>query len=1396
MRPHAGARIVANESGAGVARTSARPARRGAHAAAGFLVAFAAILALPPQAQAQTAGICGRTAAVRTAILLEIPGVSNCANVTDTDLAGITYLGSFNITALAAGDLDGLTALTGLYLQNRSLTTLPAGVFDQLTALEYLRLSNGGMTTLPAGVFDQLTALEVLKLKNNGLTTLPAGVFDELTALTELWLEGNDLTTLPAGVFDELTALTVLALDGNGLTTLPAGVFDELTALTELALSNQENGMTTLPAGVFDNNPALTELFLSYNGMTTLPAGVFDELTALELLFLAYNDLTTLPAGVFEPLTALVLVDLTDNPGAPFAPTAVAVPDDGEVPVSGGTVTLDGSGSGAGPWGTNVTYGWRLTSGPTSRVTFDDAASAKPVVTIAALADGTEGTELTFTLTVTGRSVNRSLGTAPGTDTATVTVTLTDTAPVFTSPAGFSAAENQTAVGTVQATDGDAGDSVTGYTIAGGADAAKFSLGTGTGVLTFVAAPNYEDEADADGNNAYEVVVRATSGTGAREKTTDQPITVTVTDEDGEAPGPPAAPGVTAAGPTSLTVSWSEPSNSGPAVTGYDLQYRVYGTSGAFTAGDTNVSGTSTTIDELAEDTRYEVQVLARNAEGDSDWSASGSGATDANAAPVFTSPATFDAAENQTAVGTVEASDADAGDSVTGYTIEGGADRSRFSLDSGTGELTFVAAPNYEDEADADGNNAYEVVVRATSGTGAREKTADQPITVTVTDEDGEAPGPPAAPSVTAAGPTSLTVSWSEPSNSGPPVTGYDLQYRVGDSGAFTAGDTNVSGTSRTIDDLDENTTYEVQVLARNAEGDSDWSASGTGTTDANASPTFTSSATFSAAENQTAAGTVEATDGDAEDSVTGYTIAGGADQSRFSLDSATGELTFRSVPNHEAPTDAGGDNEYEVEVRATSGTGAREKTADQPITVTVTDEAEAPGPPDAPGVTAAGPTSLTVSWSEPSNSGPPVTGYDLQYRVGDSGAFTAGDTNVSGTSRTIDDLDENTTYEVQVLARNAEGDSDWSASGTGTTDANASPTGICGRTAAVRTAILLEIPGVSNCANVTDTDLAGITYLGSFNITALAAGDLDGLTALTGLYLQNRSLTTLPAGVFDQLTALEYLRLSNGGMTTLPAGVFDQLTALEELRLNNNGMTTLPAGVFDELTALTELALEGNDLTTLPAGVFDELTALTELGLDGNRLTTLPAGVFDELTALTELWLSNQENGMTTLPAGVFDNNPALTELFLSYNGMTTLPAGVFDELTALELLFLAYNDLTTLPAGVFEPLTALVLVDLTDNPGAPFAPTAVAVPDDGEVPVSGGTVTLDGSGSGAGPWGTNVTYQPVVKLCRAELSRTAGLRRISAWLWDAAARGSKRCGSLPRRCRGARGIRSTSV
>ena len=380
-------------------------------------------------------------------------------------------------------------------------------------------------------------------------------------------------------------------------------------------------------------------------------------------------------------------------------------------------------------------------------------------------------------------------------------------------------------------------------------------------MLTFTAAPNFEAPTDGGGNNDYEVVVRATSGTGARVKTADQPITVTVTNEAGEAPGVPAKPTVTSASVTSVTVTWAAPSNPGPAITSYDLQYRV-GNSGNFTAWTEDVTGPSATITALEENTEYEVQVQATNDEGTGGWSDSGTGSTDANAAPVFTSPSAFTAAENQTTVGTVTATDSDSGDRVTDYTIEPGEDGSTFAIEAATGVLTFTAAPNFEAPTDGGGNNNYVVEVRATSGTGERKKTADQTITVTVTDVDGEAPGVPAKPTVTAASVTSVTVTWAAPSNPGPAITSYDLQYRVGNSGNFTAWTEDVTGPSATITALEENTEYEVQVQATNDEGTGGWSDSGTGSTDANAAPVFTSPSAFDAAENQTTVGTVTATD------------------------------------------------------------------------------------------------------------------------------------------------------------------------------------------------------------------------------------------------------------------------------------------------------------------------------------------------------------------------------------------------------------------------------------------------------------------------------------------------------------------------------------------------------
>lgn len=50
------------------------------------------------------------------------------------------------------------------------------------------------------------------------------------------------------------------------------------------------------------------------------------------------------------------------------------------------------------------------------------------------------------------------------------------------------------------------------YSVTGGADAAKFQINASTGVLTFLHAPDYDVPTDIDGDNVYEVTVRASNG--------------------------------------------------------------------------------------------------------------------------------------------------------------------------------------------------------------------------------------------------------------------------------------------------------------------------------------------------------------------------------------------------------------------------------------------------------------------------------------------------------------------------------------------------------------------------------------------------------------------------------------------------------------------------------------------------------------------------------------------------------------------------------------------------------------------------------------------------------------------------------------------------------------------
>ena len=103
----------------------------------------------------------------------------------------------------------------------------------------------------------------------------------------------------------------------------------------------------------------------------------------------------------------------------------------------------------------------------------------------------------------------------------------------------------------------------------------------------------------------------------------------------------------------------------------------------------------------------------------------------EAPAAPVFTSGTTVSFAEDT--AGSVYTAAATGSGAIT-YSLSGGADKSLFQINSTTGAVTFIGAPDYENPMDSDKNNVYNITVQATDSAGG---SATQDVAITVTNID-----------------------------------------------------------------------------------------------------------------------------------------------------------------------------------------------------------------------------------------------------------------------------------------------------------------------------------------------------------------------------------------------------------------------------------------------------------------------------------------------------------------------------------------------------------------------------------------------------------------------------------------------------------------------------------
>ena len=600
--------------------------------------------------------------------------------------------------------------------------------------------------------------------------------------------------------------------------------------------------------------------------------------------------------------------------------------------------------------------------------------------------------------------------------------------------------------------------------VLGGRDASLFTIVRTSGQIQTRAGLDHEaicSEADADltnghqGNCTYSVLVKVDDGAGA---SASKEVTINVTDED-EPPSAPGALRVTATTGTgwSLEVSWNAPSNTGkPAITDFDVQYRKFKSASPDdyqqwphdSVDPTDVNGyntdTSTVItrrdpddaDPLEPSTQYEVRVRAKNGEGDTtqNWSTPARGTTGpSNSRPVFDRTGAIElsvdenTAARQNIGSAISASDVDS--NTLTYTLEGPGAGS-FAIVPNSGQIRTSSSLDYE------ARQSYSLTVKVDDGQRRQNSVAAKSVTITV-DNVREAPSAPAIPSVAgiSGSTSSVRVTWAAPQNTGPEVTGYDVQYREVGSGPrrwphFGA------DRSTIITELNAGTRYEVQVRARSDEGTGDWSRWGSGSPNpdvANRHPVFTAgSRTLNVAENTPpntdVGGPIAATDRD--DDTLDYTLEG-ADAGSFDILSTSdgGQIRTSASLNHEEKSS------YAVTVRVRDGRGGTDAVN---VTISVTDiDGESPAVPFAPTVSAVSSTRLQVSWDAPANHGPPITDYDYRYREPSDDWTEVTDPTITGTTVEIQGLAASTSYDVEVRATNAEGTSDWSNPGIGSTNA-----------------------------------------------------------------------------------------------------------------------------------------------------------------------------------------------------------------------------------------------------------------------------------------------------------------------------------------------------------------------
>jgi len=338
--------------------------------------------------------------------------------------------------------------------------------------------------------------------------TTGSGAVVDVTATQLVFSQNPSGTVTSGGTF--ATQPIVQAVDARGnldtgyttnvsLSESGSGILGGTTTLAASAGIATFTNVSYTAASDADANFTLSASSGSLTGATS--SSINPDVVATRLVFSTQPASTSITSGVSTGFTTVPVVSAVDADGivdtdyATNVVLSVTDPNDGTVDGTINSLSVssgdqDGSGS-------SVTLSTASTG----------ATYANGVATF---------TALSLQYTNSGSSNVLALRASSGALTAVNSNNITSTvnnAPVITSNSGgasasINVAENGTAVTTVAASDADAGTTLT-YSIVGGTDAGLFSIDVNSGVLTFLAAPDYETPGDSGADNVYDVSVQA-----------------------------------------------------------------------------------------------------------------------------------------------------------------------------------------------------------------------------------------------------------------------------------------------------------------------------------------------------------------------------------------------------------------------------------------------------------------------------------------------------------------------------------------------------------------------------------------------------------------------------------------------------------------------------------------------------------------------------------------------------------------------------------------------------------------------------------------------------------------------------------------------------------------------